>query len=373
MKKIALIIAIISSLVFSEDSTNVAKPKANSKSLDTSKQISTNNSISIERLYEKSEDNIRQSDRILNLMEIFVGFVGFVIAVLGIAGGFILRKISRTRRRLEIGLDRLSQKWGDIQVEYDNLKVSFQKEMGDFRQILFFVTEGDNSSDAGRHDEAVSYYQQALKIKKDEPEVIAKLGHTLIRAGKYEDAIDKYQEGLELCKNNINLLNGLARAYRKNSKYEKAKIYYEKALDIDSNFIWALSGLGQVFMHQKQFDDAIDNYKKLLRTEDFYLTHINLGILYYCQNESLLAKNHFERALSLIDLGAGKNENKWLKLCKFLALVGLGKKEETEMVANQLTKMGLTPPNLLSIKFRLNILYENTKEVRFKEFIDFFN
>lgn len=125
-------------------------------------------------------------------------------------------------------------------------------------------------------------------------------------------------------------------------------------------------------MHEKQFGEAIENYQKLIRLEDFYLTHINLGILYYCGRETLLAKNHFERALSLIDLGLGKNENKWLKLCKFLALVGLNMDSEAQVVAKQLKKIGLSPPNLQSINFRLNVLYENTKEDRFKKYINFF-
>ena len=110
----------------------------------------------------------------------------------------------------------------------------------------------------------------------------------------------------------------------------------------------------------------------MIRLEDFYLTHINLGIIYYCQKKSLLAQNHFERAINLIDLGSGKNENKWLKLCRFLALVGLNKNSEAKIVAKQLKKIGLSPPNLQSIDFRLNILYENTKEERFVDFINFF-
>lgn len=371
MKYILIIIISFSSFLYAQDSTSIKTTEQTIKTDKITKEFD-NSQNAIERLYEKSESNIRQTDRILNLMEIFVGFVGFIIAVLGIIGGVILQNISKTRKRLELELKRLNNQWDNIQIEYKKLKESLKNEMNEFRQILFFVTEGDNSSDAGRHDEAVSYYQQALKIKKDEAEVIAKLCHTLIRAGKYNDAIYNYQEGLKHCPNNINLLNGLARAYRKNKNYEKAKLYYLKALDKDSNFIWSLSGLGQVYMHEKQFDEAIENYEKLIRLEDFYLTHINLGILYYCRNESLLAKNHFERALSLIDLGLGKNENKWLKLCKFLALVGLDKNSEAQIAAKQLKEIRLTPPNWQSIFFRLNILYNNTKEERFKKFIEYF-
>lgn len=229
MKKIVLIVLIISSFIYAQDSTHNKVIDKNIETDNISKDINTNQN-KLERLYEKSEDNIKQTDRILNLMEIFVGFVGFVIAVLGIAGGVILQNISKTRRRLEIELKRLDEQWGNIQIEYNNLKVSLQKEMGEYRQILFFVTEGDNSSDAGRHDEAVSYYQQALKIKKDEPEVIAKLCHTLIRAGKYEDAIYNYQEGLRDCPDNINLLNGLARAYRKIIIMKRQKSIIKKPL-----------------------------------------------------------------------------------------------------------------------------------------------
>ena len=97
-----------------------------------------------------------------------------------------------------------------------------------------------------------------------------------------------------------------------------------------------------------------------------------MGIAYYCKDQISTSKNHFERALNLIDLRLGKNDNKWMNLCKFIALIGLNKNIEAGLIGEKLTKFNLTPPNLESIKFRLNILYENTGENRFKEFGDLY-
>ena len=247
IKNIIVTFLLICSVVYGQNSINTDSFKNTTKNTINS-QDSNSDQNKVSLLLEKSEDNIKQTDRILNLMEIFVGFVAFVIGVLGIAGGFILQNIAKTRRRLELELNRLNKQWDKIRNEYTNLRLSFEKEMNEFKKILFFVTEGDNSTDSGRYDESISYYKQALKIKDDEPEVITKLCHAFLRAGKYDEAIYHYKEGINNCPDNINLLTGLGRVYRKKRNYERAKYYYNKALELDGNFIWALSGLGHIYL-----------------------------------------------------------------------------------------------------------------------------
>jgi len=50
----------------------------------------------------------------------------------------------------------------------------------------------------GKLDDAISHYQQALRLNTDNPEAHFNLGMALGRQGKKEEAIKHYQEALRL-------------------------------------------------------------------------------------------------------------------------------------------------------------------------------
>ena len=257
--KSILLVFILSTFILLSSSVNGAseeKPVIDSSTVEklmkmdeSIKNINKKNN----EIINQAKSNIETADRILNLQEILIEFMAIIIAVFGALGVYAFQRANKTRKDLENELEKVVTKWDKIQIEFNELKVSYQQERTELRQILYYITEGDNSTDAEKFDEAVSYYKQALKIRNEDPEVITKLGNTFVRIGDYNKAIMYFEEGLKCVPENISLINGLARAFRKSKDYDEAEKYYLQALEIDRNYIWALSGIGQIYMHKEKF------------------------------------------------------------------------------------------------------------------------
>ena len=335
----------------------------------TINNIEKNNS----QIISQAKNNIEMADRILNLQEIIIEFLAVIIAVFGALGVYAFQRVSRTRKELENELNKVKNRWGTMQVEFDNLKKSYHKDRKELRQIIFYLTEGDNSIDAEKFDEAISYYKQALKIRNDDSEVITKLGNTFVRTGDYNKAILYFEEGLKCVPDNISLINGLARALRKSKQYNEAEKYYLQALEIDDNFVWSLSGIGQIYLQKENFSKAEQVYYKLSQIEVSYHAPMNMGILYSCQGKENLSKEYFERALTSIDFRLQKApNNKWYKSYKVIILSGLKRFDEATEISKKLISSGIFPSSVLSITDRLRVLYKFNPDENLKEMIDLF-
>ena len=68
----------------------------------------------------------------------------------------------------------------------------------DPNQHLFWARMGEAYDVAGRNDEAINAYQQAITAKPDSPSYYNNLGNVLARAGKIDDARQAYTKSAEL-------------------------------------------------------------------------------------------------------------------------------------------------------------------------------
>lgn len=334
------------------------------------------NRIELENDYIKqlAERDLKNAENLLGTLEIIVEFIALLLAIFAILGVIEIRKINRTRNRLNEEIKRLSRERENALIEIKNIKDSFVKEGKELLQILFYITEGDNSIDSDRLEEAINMYQQALKIKEDNPEIYTKLGYVYVKKGEYSKAISYLEKGYKIAPQNVSLLNGLARAYRKAHQYEKAETFYRKAIEIDDEFIWALSGLGQILILKKDYDSAENIYHKILLKDTSYHPHINLAIVYACKGNREKSEFYFKEALSLTEARLVQSPtNMWAVAYKAISLVGLFKYDEARQLFLTIKEKGIFPPAILSITDRLRVLYDVYKEERIKRMIRLFD
>jgi len=133
--------------------------------------------------------------------------------------------------------------------------------------------------------EARDSFERALKLRASYPDTQANalnnLGLLAARAGKMEEAIGNFQQALQLSPNHRIALDNLGGAYRQIKRWDDARTTYERALEINPNDAEANYGLAMVFAHNDDSARAFEGLQKALKLRPDYPEALNnLGILY---------------------------------------------------------------------------------------------
>ena len=128
---------------------------------------------------------------------------------------------------------------------------------------MYLYDKGLTLQILGRYDDAISCYDEALKVYP-RADAWNNKGNVYLKADRYDDALECYDKALNIDPNFVNALNGKGRALEGLGKYDDALECYDKALEIDDTdaLIWynkayVLEELGK--------HEATQCYKKALR------------------------------------------------------------------------------------------------------------
>ncbi len=93
----------------------------------------------------------------------------------------------------------------------------------------------------------------------------------------WDKALEDYQESLKYRYNNSEVLSNMGKIYFTRGQPEKAEEVYKKAVDFDPRFVDGRRNLGAVLAMQKKFPAAIEQWKEALK----YADNTKSGILYF--------------------------------------------------------------------------------------------
>ena len=153
---------------------------------------------------------------------------------------------------------------------------------------------------AGKIDDAIKHYLEALRITPDYAEGYNNLGIALFRKGKIDEAIKYYNEALRLKPEYADAYNNLGNALQSQNKYDEAISYYKKAIQNNPNHSRAYNNLGDALMRQEKIDEAIDNYLKAVKLDPEYAEcYNNLGLAFAKKNDINAAINYLSMAVQI--------------------------------------------------------------------------
>jgi tetratricopeptide (TPR) repeat protein len=95
-------------------------------------------------------------------------------------------------------------------------------------------------------EEAIAYYQQALRINPDYAEVHYNLGIVLAQVGRVPEAIAQYEQALRIKPDYAKAYNGLGLALKRMGRVSEAAGQYEQALRINPDYPEALNDLAWI-------------------------------------------------------------------------------------------------------------------------------
>jgi len=159
---------------------------------------------------------------------------------------------------------------------------------------------GGDLGQAGRLQEAIMHYEQALRFKPDFAEAHCNLGVVLVQAGRVQEAIGQYEQALRLKPDFAEAHYNIGVALKQAGKLEEAIGHYEQALHIEPNYAEAHNNLGSALWLAGRWREAIGHWAQALRINpDLAEAHNNLGIALGRLGRIQEAIEHYEQALRI--------------------------------------------------------------------------
>jgi uncharacterized protein (TIGR02466 family) len=158
---------------------------------------------------------------------------------------------------LSLSLDG-QQKYAEAVTSYQNAL----KLQANNTDLLFNL--GIALTNLDKLDEAVSAYQQALQIKPNFFEAHGNLGTILQRQGKLEAAISSYQTGLKINPADARGHFNLGTVLRDKGDLPAAVNSYQKAIQLFANYTDAHNNLGETLRDQGDMTAAVKSYQAAL-------------------------------------------------------------------------------------------------------------
>ena len=164
-------------------------------------------------------------------------------------------------------------------------------------------------------DQAIAHYDEALRLKPDYAEAHNNLGLALAAQGNMDQAIAHYDQALRLKPDYAEAHNNLGIALEAQGKLDQAIAQYDEALRLKPGYADAHNNLGLALEAQGKVDQAMAQYAEALRLNpDLAGAHNNLGLALAAQGKLDQAIAHYEEALHLNPAYAGAHNNLGLAL-----------------------------------------------------------
>jgi len=186
----------------------------------------------------------------------------------------------------------------------------------------------------GQYEKALSYYEEALKIRREIGDVkgeggcLNNIGIVYRNLGQYEKALSYYEDSLEIfreigdVKGEGTVLNNIGIVYRNLGRYEQALSYNEEALKISREIGdvegegRTLNSIGAVYDYLGQYEKALSCYEESLEInreignvarEGGCLN--NIGVVYRNLGQYEKALSYYEDSLEIFrEIGEVKGE-----------------------------------------------------------------
>jgi protein O-mannosyl-transferase len=152
----------------------------------------------------------------------------------------------------------------------------------------------------GQLDEAIRHYQEAIRLKPDQPDFHANLGVAFARHGQLEEAVRQFQEAIRLKPDHSNAHYNLGTALDKQGQLDEAIRQYREAVRLKPDYADARNNLGAALNEKGQTDEAIHQLREAIRLDpDQADAHNNLGIALGLKGQTDEAIGEFQEAVRL--------------------------------------------------------------------------
>jgi len=171
------------------------------------------------------------------------------------------------------------------------------------------VTEGNATAhnilgleldDAGRLDEAIAHYRDAVRFSTNYTDARINLASSLARSGRLDEAASHYAEALRISPDDLLAQRGMGSVLAQQGQDQEAAAHLRRAAAADPRDVPTRNNLAAVLLRQGRVDEAETHLVEVLRLDPKNATaHANLGALLASRGRAAEAIAHFSEALRL--------------------------------------------------------------------------
>ena len=171
--------------------------------------------------------------------------------------------------------------------------------------------------------EARQSFERAVKLQASYPDTVGNawnnLGLLATREGRTDEAIPYFQEALKLNPDHLIALENLGNAYRQQKNWDEARKSLERAVAVGPQDAEANYSLGMVFAQLNDTDRAYEYLQRALKSRPGYPEALNnLGVLYLRTGQRDQAVESFEECIRV----APAFDQSYMNLARVYALEG---------------------------------------------------
>jgi len=151
----------------------------------------------------------------------------------------------------------------------------------------------------GKGEEAMEHYRQALRINPDHKRAHNNLGLALAETGKFEEAASHFAAVVRLEPQDADALYNLANALAGQEKFAEAEPYFQAVVRLKPDDAEAREKLGRALARQGKAAEAAAQFAEVLRLRPDGTAHYNLALALVMQGKSESAITHYREAIWL--------------------------------------------------------------------------
>ncbi len=209
-----------------------------------------------------------------------------------------LEKLLDIKNDMPEALVRLGNIYGeekkyDEAIGYFNRAIKLKKY---YAYAYAYCMRGNTYYDKDEYNKAIKDYIEAIMSKPDYTIVYYKIGNVYNDKGEYDRAIAYYSEAIKRKRNYAVAYYSRGNAYYNKGEYDSAISDYSEAIKIDSNYAVAYYHRGMTYYNKGEYDKAIKDYSEFIKIYPNYAdAYYYRGITYYDKGEYNKAiKDHSE-------------------------------------------------------------------------------
>jgi tetratricopeptide (TPR) repeat protein len=213
-------------------------------------------------------------------------------------------------------------------------------------EVLYY--KGFALDTLGEYDAAIVNYDEALKLRPEDPTILLAMGQAYLDAGRDDDAAGAFERVLAAAPEDSRALTGLAYLELSSGDTEAAREKLERALAADPENALAMSYMGLLEMDARKYDLARAHLENALALEPDNLTaNYNLALIYAMQGQYGAAEQRFRAVLER------KPEDGEARFYLAAVLEAQGKYAEALAEAEKVVQSGVVIEGLVEMLDRL--------------------
>ena len=167
-------------------------------------------------------------------------------------------------------------------------------------EFLAAIAQGVSSGKSGRTNEALEYFDQAIKIKLDDALAWNNRGVALGKLGRHEEAIADYSRAIEINPNDTDAWSNRGSTFIDMGKYEEAIADNDRAIEIDPAYALAWNNRGVALSELGRYEESIADCDRAIEIDpDYDKAWYNRGNAYSDLGRDEEAIASYDRAIKI--------------------------------------------------------------------------